>query len=92
MKNCERCGVKFNNVLEALDHQTNFKHTYKQMDPLKKAAIVARVEGELFPFLVGHGVLASTPKVKEIVIERFTEKFIAPHDALVGVPEPNWAG
>jgi hypothetical protein len=88
MKNCERCGVKFNNVLEALDHKTNFKHVYKQMDPAKKAAIVARVEGELFPFLMGHGMPRSSSNRKPIVIERFEQK----HDLLAGLPEPNWAG
>lgn len=90
MKTCDRCGVKFNNVLEALDHNTNFRHTYKQMDPVKKAAIVGRVESELFPFLLGHGMPQHDKPVK-IVIERFADPFNT-GGLLAGLPEPNWVG
>jgi len=89
MRHCDRCGVKFTNVLEALDHQNNFKHTYKKMDAAKKAAIVARVESSLFNHLVGHGVPMPTVKATKIIIERFAEHR---NEALAGLPEPNWVG
>lgn len=102
MKNCERCGMKFADVLKALDHKNNFKHTYKQMDPLKKAGIVARMERSLGMFIMYDGWALSSSlypdhvptkpnaaKVSEIVIERFAKNNYEP---LAGLPEPNWVG
>lgn len=88
MKTCDRCDMKFSDVLKALDHKENFKHTYKQMDPAKKAAIVARVERTMGPFLLGYGVQERKATRTEIIIERFTEK----PELLAGLPEPNWVG
>lgn len=91
MKNCPRCGVKFNNVLESLDHERNFKHEYRPMDPQKKDAIVAHVEKMMSLYLIGHGVAEPKTVASEIVIERFPNRFNAPHDVLVEIATPNWA-
>jgi len=98
MKNCERCGMKFGDVLGYIDHKNTFKHQWKPMDPAIKDVIVARVEDRLRPFLLGHGIKETpvAPKKEpiKIVIERFessVERFTAPHD-LVGVAQPNWVG
>lgn len=98
MKICERCKMKFSDVLHYIEHKNNFKHEYKPMDPAVKDVIVRRVEERIQPFLLGHGVKTTpvVPKKKlEIVIERFdtpAERFMAPHDTLVGVVVPNWVG
>lgn len=99
MKQCERCKMKFKDVLHYIEHKNTFKHEWKPMDPAVKDIIVARVEARLQPFLLGHGVNVAliVPKKKpiEIIIERFDappERFMAPHDTLVGVVTPNWVG
>lgn len=90
LNTCSRCEKTFDNWHAYNDHNLNFKHTYKQMDPKKKAAIVARVESRLSPFLVGYGV-REVPAVKvkptEIVIERFSDSLMP---LAAGLPEPDW--
>lgn len=95
MKFCDRCKMKFNDVLEFIHHKKTFVHKYKRMDPAEKDRIVARVEARLAPYLLGHGVketptIVLVPRV-DIIIERFAEHFAAAN-GLVGRPEPNWVG
>lgn len=76
MKRCERCKMGFKDVLQYIDHRNTFRHEYKKMDPAEKDRIVAKVEAELKPYLLGHGVVEQVmPKRKpiEIIIERTPE-------------------
>ena len=95
MKQCERCKLRFNDVLQYIDHKNTFKHTWTRMDPAEKDRIVAKVEANLKPYLLGHGVVepvvvpkvASKPRI-EIIIER-TEQFALSDPFRL---EPSWVG
>lgn len=102
MKQCERCKMKFKDVLQYIEHRNTFKHVWKPMDPAEKDRIVAKVEKEqLMPYLLGHNVAEQVlPRKKtvehpiEIIIERTPERVI-PHrlpDPFGFKLEPEWVG
>lgn len=101
MKQCERCKMKFKDVLQYIEHKNTFKHTWKPMDPAEKDRVVARVEANLMPYLLGHGVIEKvTPKRRpiEIIIERTPESVRNVKPIVEGfLPdpfrlEPEWVG